>query len=43
VLFGHEVKNETINIITQWGALIAIAAASLNFGLGLQHRLDAAD
>ena len=36
-------KNQGINIIAQWAALIAIAAASLYFMLKLQRELDAAD
>ena len=36
-------KNQTINTIAQWGALIAIAAASLYFIVNLHQKLNAAD
>jgi len=36
-------KSQTINTMAQWGALIAIAAASLYFILNLHQKLNAAD
>ena len=36
-------KSQTINTMAQWGALIAIAAASLYFILNLHQKFNAAD